>query len=71
MDLELFLATITVDHFPFFVECELLAKALAEQVSYCKLRLASCGIASLKLSASTEASAPAVLFHYLSLSTAG
>ncbi len=35
----------TVDHFPFLVQCKLLA--LAEQVSYCKLRLASCGIASV------------------------
>ncbi len=32
MDLELFLATITVDHFPFFVQRKLLA--LAEKVSY-------------------------------------
>ncbi len=45
MNLELFLATITVDHFPFLIQCKLLA--LAEQVSYCKLRLASCGIASV------------------------
>ncbi len=50
MDLELFLATITVDHFPFFVQCK-----LAEQVSYCNLSM------WYSFSASTEASAPAVL----------
>ncbi len=37
MDLELFLATIMVDHFLFFVQWKLLA--LAEQVSYCKLSM--------------------------------
>ncbi len=42
MNLELFLATIT-SHFLY----NAIAKATAEQVSYCKLRLASCGIASV------------------------
>ncbi len=39
------------DHFPFFVlpAGRLLSISLAEQVSYCKLRLASCGIASVPL----------------------
>ncbi len=57
MDLEPFLATITVDHFPFFVQWKLRCKllALAEQVSYCKLST------WYSFSTSTEASAPAVL----------
>ncbi len=48
MGLALVLATITVDHIPFFVQCKLLAPA--EQVSYCKLSM------WYSFSASTEAS---------------
>ncbi len=44
MDLELFLATITVDRFPFFVQCKLLVLA---EATVTKLRLASRGIASV------------------------
>ena len=46
MNLEPFLATITVDHFRT-MQAKATVLALAEQVSYCKLRLASCGIASV------------------------